>query len=256
MRLCSETGALMTIRRLYAPNLPPEGGRVVLGEGPSRHVRVLRLRPGDEITLFDGVGNGADARIEAVQERVACQAGPRFSTQGRSARLVLMLAIPKGAKLEDCVRMATELGVDEIALMRAQRTVPKWDRERERSRVDRLIRIAAEASAQCERSDIPIVHGPMPCEECLKRFPADAEGVLFGARAQGTIALGRAPREVWCAVGPEGGFADAEVLMFQEAGFAVASLGKWVLRVDTAVAAALTLVQDRLSARPASSLTG
>lgn len=256
VRLPAETGARMTVRRLYVPMLPPAGGLVVLGEGPSRHVRVLRLRPGDEVMLFDGSGNAAHAHIKTLNQGVTCEAGERFAARSGPARVVLMLAIPKGVKLEECVRMATELGVDEIALMRSQRTVPRWDPERTRARIDRLTRIAAEAAAQCERSDIPIVHDPMRCEEWLRRFPAEAKGVLFGARAKGAMEIDQAPGEVWCAVGPEGGFTDEEVAMFEDAGFAIASLGERILRVDTAVAAALTLVQDRLHEVFASSLTG
>jgi 16S rRNA (uracil1498-N3)-methyltransferase len=236
----------VTVRRLHAPELPPNGGLVVLGEGSSRHVRVLRLRPGDEVLLFDGSGNAASARIRTTDGAVTCEAGVRFEAEPGPARLVLMLAIPKGAKLEDCVRMATELGVDEIALMRTQRTIPQWDPERARSRLERLTRIAVEAATQCERNDIPIVHGPMSPRQWLQRFPDRARGLLFGARAKGSIQLDRVPPQLWCAVGPEGGFTDGEMTSFEEAGFALASLGKWILRVDTAVAAALTLAQDRL----------
>lgn len=236
----------MTVRRLYAPELPRSGGLVVLGEGSSRHVRVLRLRPGDEVFLFDGSGNAASARIRTVDGGVTCEAGARFEAEPGPARVVLMLGIPKGAKLEECVRMATELGADEIALMQTQRTIPRWDPERTRSRLERLTRIAIEAAGQCERNDIPIVHAPLSPQQWLQRFPERAKGLLFGARAKGSIHLDRTPSQLWCAVGPEGGFAEGEVTSFEEAGFALASLGKWVLRVDTAVAAALTLAQDRL----------
>ena len=79
-------------------------------------------------------------------------------------------------------------------------------------------------------------------------MPEHARGVLFGARAEGALQLDGAPEQVWCAVGPEGGFTDAELALFQEAGFTVASLGTWVLRVETAVPAALTIIRDRLGA--------
>lgn len=256
VRMPAPIGALMTVRRFYAPRLPATGGVVVLGEGPSRHVRVLRLRAGDEVVLFDGSGNAASARIRAIRDEVTCDASAPLPREARRARVILMLAIPKGSKLEVCVRMAAELGVDEIALLQTERTVPRWDPQRAQSRLDRLARIAAEAAAQCERSDIPIIHEPRPCEAWLTRFPKKARGILFGARAEGAIRLEQAPEQVWCAVGPEGGFTDDEVASFAKAGFSVASLGRWILRVDTAVAAALTLVQDRLDDVFASSLTG
>ena len=246
MRLFAEAGGAVTVRRLYVPDLPEAGGVVTLAEAPSRHVRVLRLREGDQVVLFDGKGHAAPARLKSVGDEVVCQAERPRASETKRARVVLLLAVPKGSKLDDCVRMATELGVDEVALMLTDRTVPRWDRKRERSRVDRLTRIASEAAAQCERNDVPVIHGPEPCAAWLDAMPGNAAGVLFGARAQGALAFDGTPEQVWCAVGPEGGFTDAEIASFEEAGFAVASLGTWVLRVETAVPAALTIVRDRL----------
>ena len=246
MRLFAEAGGAVTVRRLYVPDLPEAGGVVTLAEAPSRHVRVLRLREGDQVVLFDGKGHAAPARLKSVGDEVVCQAERPRASETKRARVVLLLAVPKGSKLDDCVRMATELGVDEVALMLTDRTVPRWDGKRERSRVDRLTRIASEAAAQCERNDVPVIHGPEPCAAWLDAMPGNAAGVLFGARAQGALAFDGTPEQVWCAVGPEGGFTDAEIASFEEAGFAVASLGTWVLRVETAVPAALTIVRDRL----------
>lgn len=236
----------MTVRRLYVPDLPEQGGEVTLDESASRHVRVLRLRAGDELLLFDGRGRSARARLASLGEQIVCEAGLPSASEEQRVRLVLMLAVPKGSKLDDCVRMATELGVDEIALMLTERTVPRWDSERERSRIDRLTRIASEAAAQCERNDVPIVHVPRSYIDWLDELPGGARGVLFGARAKGALELEVAPRQLWCALGPEGGFTDAEISRFERAGFTVASLGARVLRVETAVPAALAIVQDRL----------
>ena len=115
----------MTVRRLYVPDLPKGGGVVTLAEAPSRHVRVLRLRTGDQVVLFDGKGRAASARLGAVGDQVVCQVEKPTASETRRARVILMLAIPKGSKLDDCVRMATELGVDEVALMHTERTVPR-----------------------------------------------------------------------------------------------------------------------------------
>ena len=236
----------MTVRRLYVPELPEKGGAVRLGDAPSRHVHVLRLRAGDPVVLFDGKGRAAAARLESVAGQVRCRAEPARATETKRARIVLMLAIPKGSKLDGCVRMATELGVDEVALMQTERTVPRWDSERARSRVDRLTRIAIEAAAQCERDDIPIVHPPRTPSSLLEAMPARARGLVFGARAQGAVALEPIAEPVWCALGPEGGFSDEEIVIFERSGFSVASLGTRVLRVETAVPVALAIVGDRL----------
>lgn len=246
VRLRVEACGAMTVRRLYAPRLPDEGGAVVLGEASSRHVRVLRLRVGETVVLFDGEGRAATARLKSVADDVVCVAVPPVATATKRARIVLMLAVPKGSKLDDCVRAATELGVDEVALMQTERTVPRWDAERTRARLDRLTRIASEASAQCERDDIPIVHAPRPLCSWLEEMPASAKGLLFGARVEGAVTLDRATGQVWCALGPEGGFTEEEILLFERSGFSVASLGTRVLRVETAVPAALAIVADRL----------
>lgn len=247
MCLSAQVGRVVTVRRLYVSDLPEEGGAVTLADSSSRHVRVLRLRMGDPVVLFDGKGRVATARIEALGDRVLCQAEEPMAVETKGPRIVLMLALPKGSKLDGCVRMATELGVDEVALMQTERSVSRWDSERTRSRVDRLTRIASEAAAQCERNDIPIVHSPRSCAAWLAAMPEDARGVLFGARAQGSLNIDATAEQVWCAVGPEGGFTEAEVAGFEGAGFTIASLGTLILRVETAVPAALSLVRDRLT---------
>ena len=238
----------MTERRLYVAELPAHGGEVTLDEAASRHVRVWRLRPGDAITLFDGQGMQSDGEVLSVDESVTCLAEPPTQARSSGARIVLVLGLPKGSKLDDCVRMATELGVHEIALLQAERSVPRWDDRRAQSRVERLTRIAAEAAAQCERADVPTIHRPRTVEQLLTEVPPSSVAVVFGARAEGALAFTEIPEQVWCAVGPEGGFSDAEIGSFESAGFAVASLGPTILRVDTAVAAALAVVGDRLQA--------
>ena len=237
---------IMTVRRLFVSSLPTNGGRVALDEASGRHVRVLRLRVGDEVVLFDGDGGEAQARLEKIGEEVVCASQSVREGNRRPGRLVLMLGVPKGSKVDDCVRMATELGVDEVALVLTQRSVPRWDRSRAASKVDRLARIASEASAQCERSDLPLIHAPRSLEGWLERTPVSAWRVVFDARAHARLdSAPSSSSEVWCAVGPEGGFSTGELTAFSDAGFAVASLGPLVLRVETAVPAALSLVGDR-----------
>jgi 16S rRNA (uracil1498-N3)-methyltransferase len=210
---------------------------------------VLRLRVGDVVELFDGRGRTSAASIESITERTTCVAQPPTTAEAPSTAIVLLLAIPKGATLDQCVRMATELGVARIALFQAERSVPRWDSKRAASRIDRLTRIAAEASSQSERADIPRIEGPKSLASWLDTIPAAASRVVFGARATEPLELTGAAQQVWCAIGAEGGFSEAELDTFARAGFAVVSLGPRVLRVDTAVAAGLSLVQNHL--RPA-----
>ncbi|MEM7435625.1 MAG: RsmE family RNA methyltransferase [Myxococcota bacterium] len=238
----------MTTRRLHVPTLPPSGGVVALGEASARHVRVLRMEPGDILVLFDGQGAEAEARIESLDGgTVQCLADPPTQSRTRTTHIGLMLAVPKGSKLEGCVRMATELGVDEIALLETERTVPRWAPSRSQARIDRLTRVAIEAASQSERADVPILAEPVSCDVAMARVSRGAYGVVFAARADTPLATFAAPPpSVWCAIGPEGGFTDRELARFQEHGFVPASLGSLVLRVETAVPAALSLVRDRV----------
>ncbi len=236
----------MTVRRLFVRRLPDEGGRVTLEEGAARHVRVLRLRQGDDVVLFDGKGRAAEGVLDSLADPVSCSVSAPTMAATPSTRLSLMLAIPKGSKLDDCVRTATELGVDEVLLTQTERTVPRWDPQRAQTRLDRLARIACEAAAQSERSEVPIIHPPRTCEGWLGDVPPRTAGVVFAARASERLRIDGTPEQVWCAIGPEGGFTEAELSLFERAGFAAASLGTLVLRVETAVPAALSLVRDRL----------
>lgn len=238
----------MTIRRLHVSALPEAGGPVDLEPPASRHALVLRLRPGDTLVLFDGHGHEAEARVErAALDGVRCLAEPRRASRRRRAHLGLLLGVPKGSKLDDCVRMATELGVDEIMLLQTERTVPRWSTDRTAARLLRLDRVAREAARQCERADLPVIHGPAPCAEHLAHLPRASFGVVFGARASEPMPpLSTSPPSAWCAVGPEGGFTDRELDMFGASGFVSATLGELILRVETAVPAALALLRDRI----------
>jgi len=238
----------MNARRIFVRDLPPGGGSVVLDPDAARHVRVLRLEVGDELVLFDEDGREAHSIISACDpEKVVCEAKPLSEPTPPQSKVVLLLAIPKGAKLDECVRMATELGVHEIALMRTERTVPRWEPRRATSKLERLSRIASEAAAQSEAIGVPKLHAPAPVEEWLGRIDRNAFRVVFAARIDTALPeLPLRPDRVWCAIGPEGGFTDGELAAFVERGFTLASLGRSVLRVDTAVSAGLSLLQDRL----------
>ena len=238
----------MTVRRLFVSELPNQGGELWLGQTPARHVRVLRLREGDPVVLFNSEGLVANATIQEIAPKhIRCLVEVPERSASPQTRIILMLAIPKGAKLDDCVRMATELGVDEIALMVTERTIPRWDAIRAVTRVDRLVRIANEASAQSERTDVPFIHHPRSCSALLQCIPPSAERLVFGARTDAPLgALPPYTEQIWCAVGPEGGFTEDELSLFKDAGFVFVSLGNSILRVETAVAASLALVVDRL----------
>lgn len=244
---------LVSGRRLcVSAGLPLEGGPVTLDAGTARHARVLRLREGDSLRLFDGRGGEADARIVRLgPDAIECDAGPVERRDEPRPRVVLVQCMPKGEKLELIARMATELGVSAIHLATSDRAVARPDADRAATRLERLDRIVREAARQSSRAHVPDLVPPAPLAEVAARAPADAARVVPWERS--TMALERAlipdASEAWVAIGPEGGLAEEEVARLARHGWADCSLGPTVLRVETAAPVAIALVRHVLAAR-------
>jgi 16S rRNA (uracil1498-N3)-methyltransferase len=240
-------------RRLFAPELPEQGGQIALPLESAHHARVLRLPQGARVRLFDGRSGEADATISALtRDAIACIAEPRVALPRPSPALHLILGLPKHGKLEDMTRMLTELGVGAIHLLRSERSVPKGNDAS--TRLDRLTRIALEACAQSGQPRAPDIHPPSRLTEILPRVDPGAHRVVFWEDA-GAAPLERAlppasPADVWTVIGPEGGLSEAEVRELEAHGFVQVSLGPAVLRVQTAapvIAALLLARMGRLS---------
>lgn len=216
----------------------PLGGAVDLDPEQRRHLhRVLRLQAGAEVVVADGVGREAAATL-GVNTIVVV--GPVVAQPRPSPRLHLVQALAKGRKVDDVVRSATELGVDRITLVDAERSVLRVAQDK----VDRLRgrweAVAKAAAEQACRPWLPEVRGPLPLAAWVDALPAGAVGVV------GDPASGRSLRsaldgvdvaavdELLAVVGPEGGLTDAEVRRLGEAGIAAVSLGEAVLRTEHA----------------------
>lgn len=236
-------------RRFFVRELPEQSGSVELGDVQAGHARVLRMSVGDAVVLFDDNGReavGKIARISATS--VTCAVSSvRKVTSLASSRVVLVLGLPKSAQLDSAVRMAAELGVDEVRLSQTERSVPRWVEEKQASRLSRLERITQEAARQSERHGVPEVFAPASLADVLEEVSADAIRWAFHARSTAAPPMLRGrPAVIWIAIGPEGGFTDRELALLQSHGFSLSSLGGSVLRVETAVAAALGVTLDRI----------
>jgi 16S rRNA (uracil1498-N3)-methyltransferase len=224
---------------------------VVLGGEDHRYlVRVLRLRAGDEVVLFDGAGQEARARIERVGPRAAeLRVLERTASAGTMGpEVTLLVGIPKGDKMELVVQKATELGVARIVPMRTARSIGPAEVARQAARRQRWIKIAREAARQCGRNDVPDVAATVELPAALAALPQDALRLLFWEDAR-SVGLrdrlsqhGSRPARIVVAVGPEGGFDADEVENARRAGFEVVGLGPRTLRAETAAMAALAIV--------------
>lgn len=185
--------------------------------------RVLRLRDGDAITVSDAAGSWR-----------SCLFGDTLTTTGEiirvpapNATLTLAVALAKGAKPELVVQKATELGIDRVVLFVAERSIPRWDPARTEKQLERLQRVAREASMQCRRVRLPTIEGLLDV--------ADVRA-MHGATLADMGASPYAGQET-ILVGPEGGWTDDE-----RDGMPAVGLGPHVLRAETAAIAAATLI--------------
>lgn len=222
----------------------------------AHHARVLRVAAGTTVRLFDGQGHECDAVVIDLQAGVCC-VGQHETVEARARRITLVLALPKGKKLDTIIRMVTELGVHAVKLAVTERTISRPDAQRGEHRVDRLQRIAEEACAQSQQSHVPQVSAPQTLVDACSQAPADAwkivlweesttplDQVCFRPRSQHT--LHTLPDDAWLVIGPEGGLSASEIEAVERLGFVHATLGSTVLRVDTAAVIAVGAVLDRL----------
>jgi len=238
----------MTHRRFWAKALPDEGGALALDAGTARHARVLRLRVGETIRLFDGAGREASARIERVSDgELLCHATASETVATAGGRIVIVQATPKGDKLDTIVRMSTELGVSAIQLATSERTVGRIEGSAVVKRLERLCRIAREAARQSGRAQIPDVLPPVPLLEAAARAPEAAARIVMWEESQQPLPTRIDAACAWIVIGPEGGVSEAEISRLTELGFGHRRMGQSVLRVDTAAAVAVALIIDRMS---------
>ena len=225
----------------------PENGLLTLhGEDAHHAGRVLRLRPGEAVTLCDGAGTDYDCVIETVEkEAVACrvQCSHPAETEPRQ-RFTLCMALPKGDKMDFIVQKAVEVGVHEIIPYVSKNCVSRPDKTEKK--VDRWRRIALEAAKQCGRGCLPQVEAVVTVEQAVERA-AQCETALFFYENERETGLhdalsGGVGETVSLMIGPQGGFAPEGVEMAAQAGLRSVSLGTRILRCETAPIAALAAV--------------
>lgn len=226
---------------------PPENGLLTLHGDNAHHAgRVLRLRPGESVTLCDGQGMDFDCTIESVEkEAVVCRVQDSHAAKTEpKQRLTLYMALPKGDKMDFIVQKAVELGVREIVPYLSQNCVSRPDKTEKK--VERWQKIALEAAKQCGRGYLPAVGAVIPFEQAVEQA-ARSETKLFFYENEKQTGLRHALADgvgesVSLVIGPEGGFAPEEAALAVQMGLTSVSLGTRILRCETAPVAALAAV--------------
>ncbi|MET0540151.1 MAG: 16S rRNA (uracil(1498)-N(3))-methyltransferase [Variovorax sp.] len=223
------------------------GAALLLPPGAARHVQVLRLQPGDDLTLFDGAGGEYAAVVERMgRNEVAVQVGAHDPVEREAPRAVqLAVGMPANERMDWLVEKATELGVESIQPLVTARAVLRLSAERADKKVAHWQAVAIAACEQCGRNRVPRVLPVRAMGDWLATLPAaptdEIRAVLAFTPDAGRVGdLGAAPSRRFLALsGPEGGLEPVEVEEALRRGFVPITLGSRVLRAETAAIAAL-----------------
>jgi len=235
----------MAAPRFFVPLEPAParvGSTLELPEAVAHHAtRVVRLGPGDALTLFDGTGGEYAATIVGSGRRGVSVRIEAFDPVERESSLAIVLAQAVAANdaMDYAVRKATELGAAVIQPLVTERSAPLPAAERGERRLAHWRQIVVAACEQCGRNRLPAVRSPRALSDWLADRP-DGGVVLAPEGASSLAALPAAPRALL--IGPEGGLAAGELAAAQRAGFVAVRLGPRVLRTETAAVAALAAV--------------
>lgn len=240
----------MAAPRIHHPEALQPGQTVALPPAASRHVQVLRLQPGDALTLFGDPLHGGEWRATVTamgRQTVTVQVGERVAIEREPTRAVhLAVGMPANERMDWLVEKATELGVASIQPLVTARSVLRLSGERADKKVAHWQAVAVAACEQCGGNRVPPVHPVRAFADWLAQAAADV--ALPGAFL--SLAAGARPLHDWpldaaaCRVvlGPEGGFTDAEEAALRAAGWQPVSLGARVLRTETAALTALAVL--------------
>ncbi|HUP10261.1 MAG TPA: 16S rRNA (uracil(1498)-N(3))-methyltransferase [Caldimonas sp.] len=222
------------LRRTEALRLPVEA---------SRHLQVLRLQPGDGLTLFDGRGGEWSARVTAMGRDVATVAVDAHLQIERelATRVTIAVGMPANDRMDSLIEKATELGVAAIQPLVCARSVLRLEGERGRRRIAHWQAIAVAACEQSGRNRVPEVLDVQTLDDWLRTLPPRASDLrwLLAPTAIARFGWIGGPHDVLVLSGPEGGFTRDEQDAAQAEGFQAVSLGARVLRADTAPIAVL-----------------
>lgn len=231
--------------RLYVSLDLQAGSELSLSAESANHLRVLRLQPGNPLTLFNGQGGEYLGELIALERRDAKVRVVEFVEREVESPLAITLiqGISKGERMDFTIQKAVELGVARIAPVFTARSVVQLDGERLARREQHWHGVIASACEQCGRNRLPELLPAQPLEAAWPAFESGLRLVLNPLGRLGLRELELGATAVSLLVGPEGGLTDAEVDMAEARGFAGLRLGPRVLRTETAGLAALAALQ-------------
>lgn len=246
----------MRLTRCYVPTALQSQSTLWLPAAAAAHVaKVLRLRAGAALTLFDGRGGEFEAQVLALERHgVQLRVGLHRAIERESPIPVTLLqSLVRAERMDWIVQKATELGVAAIVPLASQHSVVRLDDSSAERRVSHWQAVALSACEQCGRNRVPSVHAAVAFERACADARDSPARLMLAPQAQQSLASAAyalAAAEpitgLSLLVGPEGGFSEQERAIAQEHGFIGCHLGARVLRAETAALAALATIQALL----------
>lgn len=237
----------MRVSRVYvAEPIAGRGTCELTGTAANHVLRVLRLRAGEPLTLFDGTGGEYAATIEkSSKDRLTVSVGEHSAVERESTAVTtLVQGISRSDRMDLVVQKATELGVTHIVPITTERTVVRIGAPQADRKFEHWHAIVIAACEQCGRNRLPKLRTPISLKSWLEAWQPAATALVLSTRASTRLgaALGAA-HQVDLLIGPEGGLTADEESAALAAGFRGVSLGPRVLRTETAAIAALAAIQ-------------
>ena len=237
------------------PDAVSENTARITGSDVNHIKNVLRMRVGEEIMILDGNGMEYRCEIEAISDEILARILEAKKTEAElSVRLLLFQGLPKKDKMELIIQKAVELGVSEIIPVLTKRTVVKLeDKKKEQKKLERWQAIAEAAAKQSGRGIIPKVCEAVKFTEAVKQAEALEEALIPYELAEGMdearerIRGLHGKKTIGIFIGPEGGFEEEEIALAVKSGIHPITLGKRILRTETAGLCILSVIMFELA---------
>jgi 16S rRNA (uracil1498-N3)-methyltransferase len=245
--------------RIHTDQPLVSGQQIMLGSAAARHIQVLRMQPGGDLTLFNGHGGEFEAKVLLMgRSEVQVQVGLHHTVEREASRSVhLAICMPANERMDWLIEKATELGAASIAPLMSERSVLRLSGERAEKKTAHWQAAVVAACEQCGRNRIPTVHAPVFYQKWLLGHMGPAASATESIARRGIEksilslhpdalraadwAAQHIDKPLLCLAGPEGGLSPDEEQAALQAGFAPITLGHRVLRSETAPLAALAL---------------
>lgn len=225
--------------RIFVDSLEPRV--TVRGDEFHHSIRVVRVRAGEEVELFDRAGNAARGTVESIErDHAVIQTGEALPSRESNFSIHLAMAVIQLEKFELVLQKGTELGVKTFIPLVTERV--ELRPERYSGKMERWQKILFEAVKQCGRAIVPKIEPPADFEEVIAR---SGDKILFDADAPPPTGNRQPATDLTILIGPEGGWSDDELRRARECGVHIERLGPRRLRAETAAIAAVSVLASR-----------